>query len=284
MPNTTTTGKEMVSYAQNGEDVMLERVFKANETGFYIDVGAWEPELDSVTKHFYDKGWHGINVEPVPTYYAKLRDQRERDVNLNIALLDKAGNSSLYAFQGTGLSTFRRDHAESHTQAGFEVRQHVVAINTLAAICGEYAKNQAIDFLKIDTEGTELQVLEGGDWTRFRPRVVLIEATVPNSQEPSYVDAGRFLLSHGYLFSYFDGLSRFYVAEEESGLMQCFAAPPNTFDGFVTRRTAVAERRIGELERRLDELDGKLKSAMRKADRYDAFCGTILGRILRPLI
>ncbi len=54
------------SYAQNFEDVMLWRALRHIDQGYYIDVGAWSPELDSVTKAFYEHGWHGINVEPNP--------------------------------------------------------------------------------------------------------------------------------------------------------------------------------------------------------------------------
>ena len=193
------SSKAMISYAQNFEDVILERAFKEQTKGFYIDVGAWEPILDSVTKHFYDKGWHGINIEPVSAYHAKLQQQRDRDVNLNIALLDKPGTISLYEFAGTGLSTFERKHADDHKKLGLEVREQVVNVSTLAAICVEYANDQVIDFLKIDTEGTELQVLQGGDWRHFRPRVVLLEATIPNSQETSHAEWEPFLLQQGYV-------------------------------------------------------------------------------------
>ena len=270
----------MVSYAQNCEDVMLERAFSGNDGGFYIDVGAWEPVSDSVTKHFYDKGWHGINVEPMPACHAKLQEQRTRDVNLNIALLDKAGNTPFYAIEGTGLSTVKRDYAESYRSTGSDVQEHVFEASTLSAICAEYVGDRLIDFLKVDTEGTELQVLEGGDWTRFRPRVVLIEATIPMSTSPSFAETEHFMLAHGYLFAYFDGLNRFYVATEESDLLKHFATPPNVFDSFVTFRTVNAEARINELARRIDELEARLRSAMKKADKYDKFRGSPVGRVL----
>jgi FkbM family methyltransferase len=263
----------MISYAQNFEDVMLDRVFKEQSTGFYIDVGAWDDVTDSVTKHFYEKGWHGINVEPVPIYFAKYKKSRKRDISLNIALLDKPGNSTLYAISDTGLSTFDTNCADDHRAKGLEINECTVEILTLEAICDEYAKDTQIDFLKVDTEGTELLVLQGGNWTRFRPRVLVIEATLPLSQIASYDEWEAFILEQGYIFAYFDGLNRFYVRQEEPDLLRHFSCPPNVFDLFIPYSTIRAREKTKDLEVRL-------KSAMRKADEFDKFRGSFLGRLL----
>ena len=263
----------MISYAQNFEDVMLERAFREQSTGFYIDVGAWDDVKDSVTKHFYEKGWHGINVEPVPVYFAKHQQSRERDINLNIALLDKPGSSTLYAIPGTGLSTFDPRHASDHRAKDLQVQDIQVEVRTLEAICHDYANHTQIDLLKVDTEGTELQVLKGGNWTRFRPRVVVIEATLPNSQTTSYAEWEPFMFEQGYLYAYFDGLNRFYVRQEEPDLLKHFSCPPNVFDAFIPYPTILAEKKSEELERRL-------QSAMRKADEFDKIRATFLARVL----
>ena len=76
----------MISFAQNLEDVVLARVFASQKDGIYVDIGAWDPDLDSVTKHFYLRGWTGINVEPSATAFARLSAARPRDVNLNVAV------------------------------------------------------------------------------------------------------------------------------------------------------------------------------------------------------
>jgi FkbM family methyltransferase len=266
----------LISYAQNFEDVMLERVFTEESTGFYIDVGACDDVIYSVTKHFYEKGWHGINVEPIPAYSAKLQQLRERDINLNIALLDTPGKNTLYAITDTGLSTFDANHADEHRAKGFEVKELQVEVSTLEAICEEYAKDTPIDFLKVDTEGTELQVLQGGNWLRFRPRVLVIEATLPLSQKVSHGEWETFILKQGYIFAYFDGLNRFYVREEEPDLLRHFSCPPNVFDSFIPYSTFCAERKAKDLENRL-------KSTMRKADEFDKFRGSFLGRLLHLL-
>ena len=263
----------MISFSQNFEDVILERIFKEQKTGFYIDVGAWEETIDSVTKHFYEKGWCGINVEPLPIYYAKYQESRQRDINLNIAVLEKPGATTLYEIPGTGLSTLDQLQSEAHRSKGLEVCERTVDVSTLEAICSTYVVDRVIDFIKIDSEGTELSVLQGGNWERFRPRVLLIEALEPNSKEPAYALWEPFLLENRYIFAYFDGLNRFYVREEEADLLRHFNAPPNVFDSFVTYRTVLAERKA-------DELETRLASAMEKADILDKICKSPLGRML----
>ena len=263
----------MISYAQNFEDIMLERVFKEQSTGFYIDVGACDDVIYSVTKHFYEKGWHGINVEPIPVYSEKLQQYRERDINLNIALLDKPGNSTLYAIADTGLSTFNAHYADEHRAKGFQVMERQVEVRTLESVCEEYVKDTPIDFLKVDTEGTELQVLEGGNWKRFRPRVLVIEATLPLSQTASHDEWEAFILEQDYIYAYFDGLNRFYVRQEESDLLRHFSCPPNVFDAFIPYSTICAEERAKDLENRL-------KSVISKADEFDRFRGSFLGRLI----
>jgi len=263
----------MISYAQNFEDVMLERVFQEQSTGFYIDVGAWDDVTDSVTKHFYEKGWHGINVEPTPSYFEKYQQSRDRDINLNIALLDKLGSGTLTTIPNTGLSTFNSDHASEHRAKGFHAQERQVEVRTLEEICDQYAKNTQIDFLKVDTEGTELQVLQGGNWKHFRPRVLIVEATLPNSQIASHAEWEPFILQHGYLYAYFDGLNRFYVRQEEADLLKHFSCPPNVFDSFIPYRTILAEKKTEDLEKRL-------KSAMKKADEFDRLRANFLVRIM----
>ena len=85
----------MLSYAQNAEDVVLERAFADVEEGFYVDVGASAPVDDSVTFHFYERGWHGVNVEPDPDDYERLVARASRDVNLRAAVGSRQGAARL---------------------------------------------------------------------------------------------------------------------------------------------------------------------------------------------
>ena len=102
----------MISYAQNFEDVMLDRVFRGRTDGFYVDVGAMDPVWGSVTKRFYDLGWRGVNVEPVPRFHKALVRGRPCDVNLAVALGRSRGRLELFDFPVAGVSTFSPEFAD----------------------------------------------------------------------------------------------------------------------------------------------------------------------------
>jgi len=221
-----------VSYAQNFEDVMLRRALKHVEVGFYIDVGANDPQQDSVTKAFYEAGWRGINIEPVSQWFDKLEHERTRDINLKIAAGAQTGELLIYEFTNTGLSTMDRALAERHEERGYQKIERKVPVNTLTKICNEL-HTSPIHFLKIDVEGAEKQVLEGVDFSILRPWIVLIESVLPNTQIEDHADWEPILLNAGYEYCYFDGLNRFYIAQEHPELRDSFQTPPNIFDGFI---------------------------------------------------
>jgi len=149
-----------ISYAQNCEDVILSRALKGVEKGFYVDVGAMDPVFDSVTKAFYERGWRGINIEPVHQWYEKLALDRPEDINLNLALLDKPSIIHLYEIADTGLSTFDRVLAERHKQKeGYQIRDVATTALTLDIVLEEHP-HEEIHFLKVDVEDAERQGLQ----------------------------------------------------------------------------------------------------------------------------
>ena len=101
-----------ISYAQNFEDVMLWRVLKGVGRGFYVDVGAQDPDVGSVTRAFYDKGWSGINIEPVAQYHEQLCRARPRDVNLRAVCGSDESERRFFEIPDTGLSTLDASIAE----------------------------------------------------------------------------------------------------------------------------------------------------------------------------
>ena len=232
-----------VSYAQNYEDVMLFRALRGIEHGFYIDVGAQDPVGDSVTKAFYEKGWRGINIEPVAHWFQRLVADRPHDINLQVAVSDGPGKVHLFEVVDTGLSTTDPDFAKQYALAGYQICESDVDCLTLDNIC----KSQRVDevhFLKIDCEGCEAAVLRGFPLDRLRPWVILLEATAPNSQQPVYMEWEPLLTTSGYHFVYEDGLNRFYVADEHSELDPAFSHPPNVFDYFVRASEAIARNHL----------------------------------------
>lgn len=213
---------------------MLRRLFPNVGSGFYIDVGAGHPRQFSVTKHFYDRGWSGINIEPALRSFADLQKDRVRDVNLNFALSNSEGSALLYEFppEYAGWATASAEEAERHrTNDGVSYSERQVLFTTLAAVCEKHVTGQ-IDFLSIDVEGLEEQVLQGADFMRWRPRVCVIEATVPATTIPTHDRWERLLLDADYRFAYFDGLNRFYVRAEDVELLEQFSTPVSCLDDY----------------------------------------------------
>jgi FkbM family methyltransferase len=237
----------MISYAQNYEDVILHRCFAGRKDGFYIDVGAWDPTLDSVTKVFYDQGWSGINIEPNEFFFNKLMRERPRDINLKLAVGDREENRTLYVSEHVGNSTFVEAYRNLFVEQGFVEIERTVRTTTLASVCHDYV-NCEIDFLKVDCEGWEEFALRGFDWERYRPIIVIVEATEPNSPVPSFSRWESILTDKGrYEMVYFDGLNRFYLRREYADLRSHFDLPPNVFDDFSTYAMEEARQKIDVL-------------------------------------
>jgi FkbM family methyltransferase len=228
----------MVSYAQNGEDVILARAFAADHAGFYIDVGASDPTVDSVTKHFYDHGWSGINVEPAALSAGELRDERPRDVTLELALAAAEGHRRFYELERemNGCSTFSREIADAYRSDGWKLTERDVVVATLDALYADHGEGREVDFLKIDVEGAEAEVLAGATFTQFRPRIVVVEATVPGTSTPSYQAWEPSVLAAGFSFVLFDGLNRFYVRDEDRALAPALSVPANVLDDYLPFR------------------------------------------------
>jgi FkbM family methyltransferase len=268
----------VISYAQNFEDVIVNRVFDGKMDGFYIDVGASDPTVDSVTRHFYELGWRGINIEPASDPFRALHEERPRDINLNVAVGSESGYGKFFEVEVPGLSTLRADLASRLEKQGLGHATRQVEVMTLAEVCRRHV-DQPIDFLKVDAEGSEEEVLQGGDWVEFRPAVVLLEAIVSyghvakgagsnslvRTVELSRKSFISLLTREEYDLAYFDGLNEFYVAREAAHLKAAMNSPPNVFDRFVPYRQVELERRLAVAERRIDELEQKLAEARSEA-------------------
>ncbi|MDT7521967.1 FkbM family methyltransferase [Rhodoferax sp. TBRC 17198] len=261
---------KLISYAQNFEDVMLWRALKHIENGFYIDVGAAWPDEHSVTKLFYLAGWTGINVEPNPQFHVKLNSVRTKDINLPVAVSDKAGQVSMNFIKDTGLSTASSEIAAMHVAAGWQVSPQLVELKTLAEICKDHLpKKQEINFLKIDVEGFEESVIRGNDWSQYRPWIVVVEATLPMSQVESFASWESILFAAKYTFVYADGLNRFYVSEEHLELASAFKYPPNVFDEFSLCTAVIAEEEAQQARVRAQQAEEEAQQARVRAQQAE---------------
>ena len=245
---------------------MLARVFAGRKTGFYVDVGAADPVNLSVTKWFYDLGWSGLNLEPNRQLFDRLVADRPRDINLDCGAGAVASEAQFFELDVGELSSFDprvRDNAQSN---GKPPLTRTVAVIPLTDLLRQHCPERAIDFLKIDVEGWEAEVLKGLDLRHYRPIIILVEATVPQTRIESHMEWEPGVLNADYSFVYFDGVNRFYLANEHADLRKYFAVPPNVFDDFETfplvRARTDAEQRfeaMHKLERLIQERDGAIR-------------------------
>ena len=230
-----------ISYAENGEDVLLHRALSSIRDGFYIDLGAGDPVENSVTKAFYDLGWSGINIEPLTTQFEHLAKERPRDINIQAVCLDVPGEVTFTVVENyEELSTVRPDGVDFGPDTN--IREEPVRALTLASLCDLFVQ-QPIHFLKIDVEGAELQVLRGANFDQFRPWIVVVELEWSGRVHPDADEVHKFFADANYEFAFFDGINAYFVAQEHvSELGTSLSYPPCSRDLFV--RSSDGPRRV----------------------------------------
>ena len=216
-------GEGPTYYSQFYEDYILGHVFKGQKSGFYVDVGANDPDDKSVTKYFYLAGWRGINIEPIPELVEKLNKSRSEDTNKGVAISDKPGQLTFFKGSASGLSTLSPKIAASHEARGFTFTKIKIPVTTLNAVLEEHAKDKPeITFLNVDVEGFEKQVFSGLDFKRYHPHVIMAESTAPLTEVATHQEWESILIGNGYLFAMDDGLNRYYVHNSREKLLPKF--------------------------------------------------------------
>jgi len=211
-------------YSQFYEDYVLGYVFKDVAQGTYVDVGANDPTVNSVTRHFYDRGWRGINIEPIPALAEQLRRLRPNDVNLAIGISDSVGELTFYQSERLVISTFDAEVMQRHKAKGIKFEEIRIPVSTLDAVFEQQQPlvGAGITFLNADVEGYEKQVFSGIDFKRYQPQVVMAESTAPNTEIPTHQAWESLLTSAGYVFAMDDGLNRYYVHASRRNLLPRF--------------------------------------------------------------
>lgn len=190
------------SYSQEGEDMILNRIFEGKSNGFYVDVGAHHPRRFSNTFLFYRRGWSGINVEPNPEVVRIFNTERSRDTNLQCGISDCEGSLKYHYFNEPALNTFDEGMAQSRLEATQYklVKIENIPVFRLADILKRYVPNgKKIDFLSVDVEGLDLTVLKSSDWSLFRPSCVLAEVLNATLEEAIHSDIAQFMREQGYI-------------------------------------------------------------------------------------
>ncbi|MDP4589742.1 MAG: FkbM family methyltransferase, partial [Burkholderiaceae bacterium] len=265
----------IISYAQNFEDVMLWRALKQIEIVFYIDVVENDPIIDSVTQLFYENNWHGVNIEPLASHWQALQHNRLRDTNIQCAVGEFDGEIKLWECDVRGWATADEEVIAHHVSNGHSGHYTTIPQTTLNQIWLQHALSE-VHFLKVDVEGFERSVLKGLDLQRFRPWIVVVEATKPNTTLEVHDQWEPLLLMADYLFVYADGLNRFYVACEHHELVPAFRYPPNVFDHFVNTPHMEHELWAQTLATRVTQAEARTSIALAHVVDADARIESLL--------
>lgn len=203
------SGETHVSFSQYAEDLLLlsylsDRIDDPIYKGFWVDVGAHHPRRFSNTALFSFFGWRGINVDAMPNAIDLFNKMRPRDINVNVGVGKQAGRLEYFKFNDYAVNTFVPELAEKAKTQGFLFQgSSFVPVITLRDLLDEYLPvGQHIDFLSVDAEGFDFQILESNDWTRYRPDYVLVELhTFGHNERIFSCEACRFLRNQGYEFA-----------------------------------------------------------------------------------
>jgi FkbM family methyltransferase len=164
------------SYSQEGEDLILHKIFPDKKNGFYVDIGAHHPFRFSNTYYFYRKGWRGVNIDAAPGSMKLFNKFRSRDINIQAAISNKIETLTYYKFNDPALNTFDKDLAQTRIGNKYKViSEEKITTIQLKEILSKQ-KISDIDFMSIDVEGLEMQVLESNDWNSYQPQILLVES------------------------------------------------------------------------------------------------------------
>ena len=175
-------GYWLKSYSQEGEDIILARILGNQKTGFYVDIGAHHPYRFSNTYFFYKRGWKGINIDAMPGSMRLFNKYRTRDKNIEAAISDASQNIKYYIFNESALNTFSEEMTKKVNKPEFKIINTIELYTmTLEKILDENLKiGQKIDFMDIDVEGLDFNVIKSNNWQKYRPKVILVEIQEAN--------------------------------------------------------------------------------------------------------
>lgn len=194
-------GYAFKSYSQEGEDMLLRRLFEKQKTGFYVDVGAYHPKRFSNTFFFYKKGWRGINIDAMPNSMRLFDKIRPRDINLEVPISDKKQKLKYYIFNEPALNGFSKDLAEKRDgKDNYKIiSEKKMETSTLKEVLEKHLLyGQKIDFMSIDVEGLDLQILKSNNWEQFRPKFLLVEVLSSSIKEIVNSKEYKYLAEVGY--------------------------------------------------------------------------------------
>ena len=189
------------SYAQEGEDLVVNRLLEGKRNGFYVEVGAHHPFRFSNTYFFYKKGWSGICIDPLPGVKKLFKKSRPRDLALEMGISSAPGTLEYFMFNEPALNTFDAELAKSRNGLKDYKITRQVSMDTLPlsqVLEDQKIPASGIDLLSVDVEGLDLEVLASNDWKLFLPKVIIAEALSSDVENIHNDPIYQFLISKGY--------------------------------------------------------------------------------------
>lgn len=211
-------------YSQFGEDKILAEIFNEKKQGLCIEVGANDGVNDSNTMYFESIGWNCILIEPNPVLCKMIRASRNATL-VEVAASDKNGETLLFVAEGAerahGVSTINagEDELNKIKSYGFTYKEVKVQTKTLDEILIGLKPSSKIDFISVDVEGHELDVLRGFSLDRWTPTVILVE------DNSNFEDAAvsNYLSKFGYFRFKRTGVNDWYAHEKNATLVNWFS-------------------------------------------------------------
>ena len=197
---------ELVSNSLCGEDIILTDLLRAegfdlSHGGTYVDVGAHHPRLYSNTNLFYQHGWSGLNFEPNEKAQSLFEKERPRDMNFGIALSDKKCRRTFHTYSDSALNSLVNRDDELASSPYDSCGKIAVNVSTLALELTKHFKSPipTPNFLDIDVEGSELEVLKGNDWSNFRFNFILLELKLKTVEQLFLIQVTKYLADINYI-------------------------------------------------------------------------------------
>jgi FkbM family methyltransferase len=205
-----------IFYSQDGEDAVLASFYeeKPGYKGFYIDIGAYHPMRFSNTHYFYERGWRGINIDATPGSMDEFRRMRPRDKNIEIGISKERKKIIFYSFEEPALNSFDEKVSEERIEGGWKFRKKI-AVKTAPVneVLGEnLPKGQHIDFMSIDIEGLDFEILKSLDWERYKPDFLLVE-------DLEIVDKGTIGYESSEMYKFLEGKNYSIIARTRRTLI-----------------------------------------------------------------
>jgi FkbM family methyltransferase len=216
-----------LSYSQRGEDRAIEFYLEVYlgkkmrgridhlDSGFYVDVGCYDPVHLSNTFTLYKKGWHGINIDANRDVIDLFCERRPRDINVQAALSDERERIKFYEFANRGLSSFDEEHVEKWKERNQVVDEYELETIPLTEVLSEHNAPEQFDLLDVDVEGFDLRVLRSLDLNQYRPRLILVEVHDTSATEIQDHPIVRYLQDHNYTLEGYAVQTGFFLDRAE---------------------------------------------------------------------